>query len=57
MIVIVEAVEDFDKGYEFKIHMFNDGNCDYGHIFPVKYLKKISRNNINVGSNIKETLK
>ncbi len=52
-IVIVQAIEDFDKGYIFSIPKCGD----YGHIFPVKYIKRFSRQNINVEGNIRETFK
>lgn len=53
-IAIVEAVEDFDKGYRFEIDPLK---ADYGHIFPVRLLKCFSRHNDNVGGDIRETLK
>ena len=53
-IAIVEAVDDFDNGYKFEIDPQKE---DYGHIFPVKLLKRFSRHNINVGGDIRETLK
>lgn len=64
-ITIAEATMDFDEGYKFEIaHVSKDtGNGhteeddDYGHIFPVKFLKKFSKHNYRVGSNIKETFK
>ena len=53
-IAIVEATEDFDKGYKFSI---DEGIDDYGHIFPVKFKRCFSRHNINVDGDIRETLK
>ena len=53
-VVIVEATEDFDTGYDFSI---DPEKNDYGHIFPVQFIKRFSRNNDNVGGNIRETLK
>jgi hypothetical protein len=53
-VVIAEATEDFDKGYRFDIP---SSQGDYGHIFPVKYLKRFSRQNCNVDGIIRETLK
>lgn len=53
-ISIVEATEDWNKGYIFEIDK-NFG--DYGHIFPAKYIKKFTRNNENVTGNIRATLK
>ena len=53
-VAIVEATDDFDNGYEFKI---DPQMKDYGHIFPVKLRKCFSRYNDNVGGTIRETLK
>ncbi len=53
-IAIVEAVEDFDKGYKFEI---DPQIGDYGHIFPARFLRCFSRNNINVDADIRETFK
>ena len=53
-ITIVEATMDFSEGYRFEIaHVEKDD--DYGHIFPVRYLKKFSKHNYRVGADIKET--
>lgn len=53
-VALVEATEDWNKGYVFEIvQIFRD----YGHIFPAKYLKKFSRNNENVTGNLRSTLK
>ncbi len=53
-VALVEATEDWNKGYVFDI----DPNLgDYGHIFPAKYLKKFTRNNENVTGNLRSTLK
>lgn len=53
-VALVEATEDWNKGYQFEI----DKNLgDYGHIFPVKYLKKFTRDNKNVTGNLRSTLK
>jgi hypothetical protein len=53
-VALVEATEDWNKGYVFEI----DPNLeDYGHIFPAKYIKKFSRNNENVTGNLRSTLK
>ena len=55
-ITIVEATMDFSEGYRFEIaHVEKDD--DYGHIFPVRYLKKFSKHNYRVGADIKETFK
>ncbi|SIT94656.1 hypothetical protein [Pontibacter indicus] len=53
-VALVEATEDWNKGYRFDIDK-NTG--DFGHIFPAKYLKKFTRNNENVTGNIRSTLK
>ena len=53
-VALVEAAEDWDKGYYFEI---DSNSGDYGHIFPAKYLKKFSRNNENVTGNLRSTLK
>lgn len=53
-VALVEATEDWGKGYIFEI----DKNLrDYGHIFPAEYLKKFTRNNENVTGNLRSTLK
>lgn len=53
-VALVEATEDWNKGYVFEIDPTLE---DYGHIFPAKYLKKFSRNNENVTGNLRSTLK
>ena len=53
-VALVEATEDWNKGYVFEI---NPTLADYGHIFPAKYLKKFSRINENVTGNLRSTLK
>jgi len=53
-VAMVEATEDWNKGYVFEIYKTLG---DYGHIFPAKYLKKFSRNNENVTGNLRSTLK
>lgn len=53
-VVIVEATDDFNKGYLFSI---DENLGDYGHIFPVRFIKRFSRNNTNVDADIRETLK
>lgn len=53
-VALVEATEDWNKGYVFEI---DPTFGDYGHIFPAKYLKKFSRNNENVTGNLRSTLK
>lgn len=53
-VSVVEATEDWDKGYRFKI---SEKYGDYGHIFPAKFLKKFSRQSKHVTGNIRSTLK
>jgi hypothetical protein len=53
-IAIVSAIEDFDVGYRFGI---DENKGDYGHIFPVKFVKRFSKYNINVDGAIRETFK
>jgi len=53
-VALVEATEDWNKGYVFEI---DQTLGDYGHIFPAKYLKKFTRNNENVTGNLRSTLK
>jgi len=53
-VALVEATEDWNKGYVFEI---DKTLGDYGHIFPAKYLKKFTRNNKNVTGNLRSTLK
>ncbi len=53
-IAIVEATEDWSKGYCFQI---DEELADYGHIFPAKYLRCFTRNNENVTGNLRSTLK
>lgn len=52
-VAIVEATEDFDKGYRFEI-------CpelrDYGHCFPVKMLTSFTRHNANVAAPLRASL-
>lgn len=45
-ISIVEALEDFDKGYKYEI---DPHIGDYGHIFPAKFIKEFARHNILAG--------
>ena len=53
-VAIVEAVEDWDKGYKFEI---DDEKKDYGHIFPAKYIGCFNRHGKDVSGNIQSTLK
>lgn len=53
-VTILEATEDFNKGYNFS---FAEGEKDYAHCFPVKKVKQSTRKNSNVGAEIKRTLK
>jgi hypothetical protein len=52
-ITIVEAVKDFAEGYEFKI---DAERGDFGHIFPVRKIKHISKYSINVHADLQRTL-
>lgn len=53
-VAIVEATDDFDKGYDFSI---DPEMGDYGHKFPAKLITIFSRQNKNVDGAIRETLK
>ncbi len=53
-IAIVRAKEDFCTGYKFEIE---EEIGDYGHIFPVEFIKCFSRYNANVNGDIRETMK
>lgn len=53
-VALVEATEDWNKGYQFEIDTKLE---DYGHIFPAKYLKSFTRDNQNVTGNLRSTLK
>ena len=53
-VAVVEAVEDWNSGYRFEI---DEELCDYGHIFPARYIKHFTRDNENVTGNIRATLK
>ena len=53
-VTIAKATENWNTGYEFEIDAEMN---DYGHIFPARYLKHFSRNNENVRSNVRSTLR
>ena len=53
-VALVEATEDWNKGYFFDI---NPKYGDYGHVFPAKYLKKFTRDNEKVTGNLRSSLK
>lgn len=53
-VAIVEATDDFCNGYVFEI---SQDMRDYGHQFPVKYIKQFSRTNSNVSGRIRATIK
>jgi len=59
-VAVIEATEDFNKGYRFEMYnsdgKYGDFN-DYGHIFPAKFIKSFGRYNKNVTGNIRSTLK
>ena len=48
-IAVVEATEDFNKGYKFEISEQKnaEGINDFGHIFPVKYIGYIKKEDID----------
>lgn len=52
-VAIVEALEDFDKGYSFEI---SPGMSDYGHRFPAKMVTSFTRHNANVPGPIRASL-
>ncbi len=52
-VAIVEATEDWSKGYYFEIA---EEHGDYGHVFPAKYIKSFVRNNEHVSGNLRSTL-
>lgn len=59
-VTLLEATEDWNKGYKFEIAVsqrpeWNFG--DYGHIFPIKFLNSFSKNNEHVSGNLRSTLK
>ena len=59
-VAIAEAAEDWDnkeKGYKFEIAKLDDGNEDYGHIFPARYIGCFNRHGKDVSGNIQSTLK
>lgn len=53
-VAIVEAVEDFDKGYRFEI---DDLRGDFGHCFPAKMLCSFTRFAGVVSGDIRTTLR
>jgi hypothetical protein len=53
-VALVEATEDWNSGYLFKI---DEEIGDYGHVFPAKYIKRFSRTNEHVTGNLRSTLK
>jgi hypothetical protein len=53
-VAIVKATEDWETGYRFKI---DSKHKDYGHIFPVKFIKSFTRGNKEVTANLRSTLK
>ena len=53
-IAIVEATEDWNKGYRFEIHQELG---DFGHIFPAKKIKVFNKHNRNVEGGIHSTFK
>lgn len=53
-VAVVEAIEDFDKGYKYEI---DPSLNDFGHIFPAKLIKQFVRKNESVSGDIRSTLK
>ncbi|MDR1584090.1 MAG: hypothetical protein LBS55_12710 [Prevotellaceae bacterium] len=53
-VAIVEATEDWEKGYRFEIDPERE---DYGHIFPAKLIKSFTRNNDKVTEELRATLR
>jgi hypothetical protein len=53
-VALAEVPEDWNIGYRFEIEKTLG---DYGHIFPVTYLKSFKRANRNVTGNLRSTLK
>ncbi len=53
-VAVVEATEDFDKGYKFKI---DAKHKDYGHIFPAKFERSFVRESKHVDGAIRSTLR
>lgn len=53
-VAIVEATEDWDKGYKFNI---SKDKGDYGHTFPARLVGSFSRNNKTVSGDIRQTLR
>ena len=53
-VAVVEATTDWKGGYSYDIHK---EKCDYGHIFPAKYLRKFRRSSAPVSGQIRSTLR
>jgi hypothetical protein len=53
-VAVVEAAEDWNKGYKFQIP---ENMEDYGHIFPAKLLTQFQRHANGVSGNIRYTLR
>lgn len=53
-VAIVEATEDWSKGYDFRVE---ENLKDFGHIFPAKFLKSFTRNSKEVTGNLRSTLR
>ena len=52
-VSIVEATEDWDKGYRFEI---DEKLCDYGHIFPARCLRHFKRNSPIITGEVRSSL-
>lgn len=54
-VTIVQAAQDFSKGYQFQI---DPEQKDYGHIFPIEKTNvKFARGNVNVHADIRNSLR
>ena len=53
-VAIVKATDNFKEGYRFGIP---NEQGDFGHIFPAKFIKSFSRDNMHVDSAIRSSLR
>jgi hypothetical protein len=53
-VAVVEATNDWETGYEYRI---DEKLGDFGHIFPARYLKSFNRYSSIVTGNLRSTLK
>lgn len=54
-LTLVEATEDWNKGYKFELVAEQAG--DFGHIFPVKFIKSFLKSSDKVYGSLKSTLR